>query len=151
MKPAVKILYALVFAGFLALLFPIQVEVFIMHVLYLLSAAAFSLGLGLIATFNMHGVKNPSYIDQLRRNIERVRFAFLAYFSVSTGCYLLDFYLRQNDASLFEFTLTGYPLIFNVSVFFSLVMLHSIFYFIINFIAIQKLNNDIFDRVSAEN
>jgi drug/metabolite transporter (DMT)-like permease len=110
----------------------------------------FSVGLGLIVTFSIGGVKNKKFIKQLRGNINRVRNSFLIYFLVSTVCFAADYYLRQKGLNITTINIKGTHYELNWSVLFCLIMLYSILYFIINFIEIQKLNNDIFDKTNEQ-
>jgi hypothetical protein len=147
MKTALRILIVVIVFLIISLTVNVTVDSFFSNTIFTVSGIMFSLGLGLIVTFNMHGVKNPSYIDQIRTNINEVRTSFLVYFSITTICFLLDYYLRQNNSNVFCFQIGTVDIVLNASVFFCLIMLYSIVYFILNFLAIQKLNNDIFDRV----
>jgi hypothetical protein len=108
----------------------------------------FSVGLGLIVTFNIGGVKNKKHIQQLRNNINNVRNSFITYFLVTTVSYILDKYLRDAKIILTFIHIRNFKIELNWSVFFCLLMLYSIIYYIINFFEIQKLNNDIFDKTN---
>jgi hypothetical protein len=110
----------------------------------------FSVGLGLIVTFNISGIKNKQHIKQLRTNIDTVRNSFLKYFLVSTVCYILDYYLRQKELNITAVNIKNFQSELNWSVLFCILMLYSIVYYIINFIEIQRLNNDIFDKTNEQ-
>jgi hypothetical protein len=123
---------------------------FFVNTIFTVSGIMFSVGLGLIVTFSIGGVKNKKFIKQLRGNINRVRNSFLIYFLVSTVCFAADYYLRQKGLNITTINIKGTHYELNWSVLFCLIMLYSILYFIINFIEIQKLNNDIFDKTNEQ-
>lgn len=131
-----------------SVLCPIELDDFFTNTIYTVSGIMFSVGLGLIVTFNISGVKNKTYITQLRNNIDRVRNVFLKYFLLSTVCFILDYYLRQRELNITPFNIKNLHIELNWSMLFCLLMLYCIIYYIINFIAIQKLNNDIFDKTN---
>jgi hypothetical protein len=110
----------------------------------------FSVGLGLIVTFNISGVKNKKHIKQLRINMNNVRNSFITYFFITTGSYILDKYLRDAKIISTFIHMRSFKIELNWSIFFCLLMLYSIVYYIINFIEIQKLNNDIFDKTNEQ-
>jgi len=108
----------------------------------------FSIGLGLIVTFNPAGVKNQSYLRSIRANVATVRNSFLINFGLTTIYYIVNQYVAK-----FEYAFSPFwdiSIRFSASIFLCLLMLYSSVYFIINFIALQKLNNDIFDVVNKE-
>lgn len=127
---------------------------FFMNTIYTVSGIMFSIGLGLIVTFNIQGIKNKTYIKKIRQNLKDVRNTYILYFTISTICFVIDKYLREVDnaiikGSIISINLTSsFILNFNVAVFLGLLMFYSILYFIINFLAIQDLNDDIFDKLN---
>jgi Na+/H+-dicarboxylate symporter len=110
----------------------------------------FSLGLGLVVTFNINGVKNQKFIKQLRDNIDKVRNSFLKYFFITAICYVLDYYFRQKVLNITTIEIKNFHFELNWSVLFCVLMSYSIVYYIINFIEIQKLNNSIFDKTNEQ-
>ena len=108
----------------------------------------FSIGLGLIVTFNPAGVKNQSYLRLIRDNVASVRNKFLIHFGLTTFWYILNQYVAKLEM-VYTYK-ESFTLHFSASIFLCLAMLYSSIYFIINFIALQKLNNDIFDVVNKE-
>lgn len=126
----------------------IQLDDFFINTIYTVSGIMFSVGLGLIVTFNIGGVKNKKYIAQLRGSIDKVRNSFLRYFLISTVCYILDYYLRKKTINITVLNIKSFEIELNWSILFCLLILYSIIYYIINFIEIQRLNNDIFDKTN---
>lgn len=122
-------------------------EIF-MSTIFNVSGIMFSLGLGLIVTFNLNGVKNKGYIKSIRENLLKVRNSFMLYFSIVVLCFVIDQVLRSNNMEVYEFIILSKSLNMNWSVFLLVLMLYSILYFIFNFLNIQKLNDAIFDEIN---
>lgn len=122
-------------------------DTFLLSTLYTVCGIMFSIGLGLIVTFNMNGVKNKSYINKIRKNLTSVRDSFLIYFVISTTCLVLGQYLNDVDV---KFEVKGTVITISpVMLFFSLII-YSIIFFIINFLEVQRLSQDIFDKINQE-
>lgn len=125
----------------------IELDAFFLNTFYTVSGIMFSIGIGLVVTFNLQGIKNKSYIDEIRKNLNYVRNSYIQYFSLTTICFIIDNYLRtENIDTTLKFS-NKFSLPFNVQLFFFMIILYSIGYFIVNFLELQKLNNDIFDRM----
>ena len=125
-----------------------QPDSFLISTLYSVCGIMFSIGLGLIVTFNMSGVRNTSYRSAIRTELREVRNSFLRYFTLSTLCLILSQYTKD-EVYIFDtkwFSITIFP---SLILFF--LILYSIFFFIVNFLNVQKLNNDIFDTINNEN
>lgn len=135
-------------ATFCSSVWAIRPDGFFSSTIYTVSGIMFSIGLGLIVTFNPSGVKNRDYIIALRTNIANVRNAFLTHFGLSTVYYVLNQYLSKPKYEIHAHIYVNIS--FSWSIFLCLLMLFSAVYFVINFIEIQKLNNDIFDRINSE-
>lgn len=127
----------------------VRTDAFFTSTIFTVSGIMFSIGLGLVATFNLNGIKNINYIKSLRSNINYVRNNFLSYFMIATLCYILDQYIKFGDISLVTFK--RFTIIINFSTFFCLCILYCASYFVVNFLQIQKLNNEIFDKLNKEN
>ncbi len=122
-------------------------DTFLLSTLYTVCGIMFSIGLGLIVTFNMNGVKNKSYIKKIRKNLKSVRDSFLIYFVISTTCLVLGQYMNGVDVT---FKVKEMVIIISpVMLFFSLIV-YSIIFFIINFLEVQRLSQDIFDKINQE-
>lgn len=112
--------------------------------LYNVLGIIFSIGMGLLITFRLDGVKNTSYIRNIRANVKYIRNCFIIYFAISTVIYM--FYQKipaYNCKSYIDTTLIA-------NQFTTYFIAFSMVYFIVNFIAIQKLNEDIYDRINKE-
>lgn len=133
---------------FLSILIEIELDDFFLNTIYTVSGIMFSVGFGLIVTFQISGVKNKVYISDIRKNINRVRNSFLIYFVISTFCFICDYYFRHKKVNILKLNYDNINVQFDFSILFSLLMLYSIIYYVFNFIEIQKLNNDIYDKTN---
>lgn len=126
--------------------FDITIAPELLSTLFTVNGIMFSIGLGLIASFNMSGIKNKAYITSIRSNIKKVRNLFMLLFSFSACSFIISLLAKQP----IMMTVRTFDLALNLSVFSVLVIIYTTIYFIINFLAIQKLNDDIFDRLIDE-
>ena len=148
MKKKVKKLILVMIFIILSVFINKQLDEFFMNTIYTVAGIMFSIGIGLVATFSLHGIKNPSYVKTIRKNLNCVRNSFIRYFSISTILYIADKYIKDDLNSLIIFSFKEFSFNFNFSLFAVLVMFYAIFYYIINFLAMQKLNDDIFDKLN---
>lgn len=112
--------------------------------LYNVLGIIFSIGMGLLITFRLDGIKNTSYVRYIRSNVRHIRNCFIIYFAISTIIYMgypkipAYNYKSYIDTTLIANQFTTYFIAF------------SMIYFVVNFLAIQKLNEDIFDRINKD-
>lgn len=127
---------------FLSLSFIVKwkLDDFFMNTLYTVLGIMFSIGIGLVVTFDMRGLVKKNIIQKIRNNLNFVRNSYIKYFTISTIFYILEKYFRTNV----PINLYG----FNLSVFTLSVIIFSIAYCIYNFLKIQKLKEDIFDELN---
>lgn len=123
--------------------FGISVGTNIISTIFNIIGIVFSIGMGLIVTFSISGVENRSYILDIRSNVRQVRQRFIVLFSICTFLFICDDNIPQQ--MLYKINLAQLSSNFTLSFF-----ILSIIYFIINFIRLQNLNNDIFDRLLQE-
>ncbi|XYU81811.1 hypothetical protein ACTG5S_11260 [Pasteurella multocida] len=87
-----KIIAQLIVAFFISLLIcnigTYRPSISTLNVLYTVAGILFSVGLGLIITIVPSGVKNPSYIAEIRRAINKVRNRFFIEFFLITLAYI---------------------------------------------------------------
>ncbi|MFK5080645.1 hypothetical protein, partial [Glaesserella parasuis] len=105
----------------------------------------FSIGMGIVCTFNPSAIKNPQIFKRVKENIANVRNSFLMYFSLATITFLISQIVHSHTLSAIELTIIFNPE--TVALLFSLI---SLIYFIINFLTIQKLIFDIAEKVMKE-
>ena len=119
-----------------------------LNVLYTVSGILFSVGLGLIITIVPNGVRNKAYIVEIRKSINNVRNYFLVEFFVINFIYIC---FSSPEMAIMEFIKKEeITLKFDIVLYTGTILILSMPYFMFNFLAIQKLNNDIFDRVNQE-
>ena len=112
--------------------------------LYNVLGIIFSIGMGLLITFRLDGIKNMSYVRYIRNNVRHIRNCFIIYFAISTIIYMgyqkipAYNYKSYIDTTLIANQFTTYFIAF------------SMIYSVVNFLAIQKLNEDIFDRINKD-
>ncbi|GAA5102706.1 hypothetical protein [Wohlfahrtiimonas larvae] len=127
---------------------------FLLSTIFTINGIMFSIGLGLISSFNLQGIKNKSYLRDIRSNIANVRNSFIWLFVLSSISFILT-NIFKNLITVYSLNIefTNIHIVeidFNVSVCSLLLMSYSIAYFIYNFIEIQNLNNSIVDRLLEE-
>ncbi len=143
----VVIILTLIASNFCSL----KLDDYFMTAIFSITGIMFSVGIGLIVTFNFSQIRKKKIILDLRKNLKKVRDSYIIFFGLSTLCYILDYYIRKTDLYYIVLHLgESLSLKVNLSIFFLISMLCSIFYFILNFISIQKLNEDLFDRINKE-
>lgn len=141
-------LFIIVIISFLtSCLFDVRPDEFLLSTLYTVSGIMFSIGLGLIASFNLSSVKNRNYLKKIRLEIQNVRNSFIILFGLSTICLVINQYLPKQD---FVISIGKNAIHYSPSIMIGLVMIYSILFFIVNFLEVQKLNNDIIDQVLEE-
>ena len=62
----------------------LPVDTFVIPTLYNAMSIVFSVGMGLIVTFSLEGVKNEKYIKDIRDNIKQIRNKFILLFILCT-------------------------------------------------------------------
>lgn len=138
---------ALVFSTFIN----INVDDFFIGTIYTVSGIMFSIGISILVTFNLHGLRKQSFINNIRFNINKVRNLFIYYFSLSTFSFIIERYLRKSENNIIKiYDDSDFIISLNLSFVIIIVIFYCILYFIFNFLEVQKLNNDIFDK-SNEN
>ncbi|EFN8485581.1 hypothetical protein EBL26_05705 [Escherichia coli] len=120
---------------------------FLISTLYSVCGIMFSIGLGLIVTFNMSGIKNINYVKVIRKELVSIRNSFLRFFTLSTLCLVLSEYLKEYE---FSFEFKSLMLKFSPSILFFTLIIYAIVFFIVNFLNVQKLSHDIFDKINQE-
>lgn len=146
-----KDILVLLFAVILSLFFKWYLNDYYMNTLFTILGIMFSIAMGLLITFNLQGIKNKRVIDKLRSNIKKVRHYYIKYFAFSTLLYLLEKYLRDKGSNLYAFSIREISITINFSLITVVILVYSIIYFIINFIAMQKLNDNLYDEVNSKN
>lgn len=148
MKKIVSLLTIILIAIGCLSLVDARPDSFLISTLYTVSGIMFSIGLGLIVTFNISGVKNKNYIREIRLSLRNIRNSFLVHFGLSTTYLLLNQYLPNSN---YSYDIKGITLNFSFPLLLCGLLIYSIIFFIVNFLEVQKLNHDIFDKLNSEN
>ncbi len=100
-----KIIAQLIVAFFISLLIcnigTYRPSISTLNVLYTVAGILFSVGLGLIITIVPSGVKNPSYIAEIRRAINKVRNRFFIEFFLGL-LWLIFLFQNQKTGKLLK-------------------------------------------------
>jgi hypothetical protein len=110
------------------------------NTLYTVSGIMFSIGMGIVCTMNPDSIKNPRIYNTIRKNIIAVRNTYLLYFGITSSLYFVLQLVPKTRYGWHGITLDLCYLCIAMNIL-------SIFYYIINFIQIQKLNFEISDKV----
>ena len=107
------------------------------NVLFTVTGIVFSIGLSLTVVSSTSGVKNQMVKTRIRNSIKKTRNNFIICFSLATAIYVLYIILPKEHYKYF-----------NKDFVVLICQCASIAYFIINFIAIQRFNEDIEDATA---
>lgn len=148
-----KIIIGTVLCAFISLMMSSFLDLYIekdtISTLYTVSGIMFSIGMSLTVTSNTKDIGNRDVRLTIRKEMKRVRNNFIYCFSVATMVYiLLISSVTENGRwepyhSLFDSIFK-----FKASNFLVTYMVYSIIYFMINFVAIQSLNEDIEEELN---
>lgn len=124
----------------------------LVNTIYTISGIMFSIGMGVVCTFNPSGIKNENIYSIIENNIFKVRSSFLFYFALSTIMVITQniFDLSYRIEVDFDFIDIDITIILDAKIFTLVMSIIAIIYYIINFQAIQKLNLDIAKRIIQE-
>lgn len=147
MKATIRILVILFLTIILSSGWDMRPDDFFISTIYTVAGIIFSVGLSLIVTFSLHGIKNKSYITRIRKNLYDIRFSFIGNFIIATIAYIFNNYI---GSAFYTRTVLNIEIKFAFSILFSLMIFYAIAYFIVNMLAIQKLNNDLLDKINEE-
>jgi hypothetical protein len=74
---------------------------------------------------------------------------YIKYFVLANICFIAEKYVRD-EGCVIGFRLSDdYYFVFNASFFFLMLIFHTIAYYVVNFLEIQRLNDDIFDKLNT--
>lgn len=126
----------------------------VLSTIYNVSGIIFSVGMGLIITFDLNNIKNVQYIRAIRRRLNVIRNAYILFFSISTVLYISVFFTSEFNLSIYIYLYKNITILFNTNIFIQylnlIFCLFSIAYFIVNFIQAQKLKDDICDKIHSK-
>lgn len=112
------------------------------NTLFTIVGIMFSIGMSIAVTSNTSVVVNKKIRKSLRDEINRIRDLFISCFSIVAFIYVLNIIFTNRTLEVW-----GYK-IFSLEVCQLLIQLYSITYFIVNFMSLQNLNNQIGDAMN---
>lgn len=113
--------------------------------LYTVAGIMFSIGMSIIITFNTNGVKNKDYKILIRKKLHFVQNNFIITFIIISILYIILSNFINNNCKQ-ELSANNFLTTFS-SQFIIITIILAIIYFIANFKAIDKLNNDLRDHI----
>lgn len=119
-----------------------------LNTIYTVSGIMFSIGMGVICTFNPERIRNNFFLREIRFDITKIRSSYIFFFSFSSALYLLN-QLFSNFTFCYEND--HFKICANLPIATVALSVCGIVYYINNFLAIQKLNFQITDRINSEN
>ena len=126
----------------ITLFMDIEIGENVFNTLFSIVGIMFSLGMSLAVTSNTSFVVNRKIRNSLRDEINRIRNLFISCFSIVSFIYVLNIIFTNWTLEVW-----GYK-IFNLEVCQLIIQLYSIAYFIVNFMSLQDLNNQIGDAMN---
>ena len=128
----------------ITLLMDIEIGENVSNTLFTIVGIMFSIGMSIAVTSNTSVVVNRKIRNSLRDEINRIRNLFISCFSIVSFIYVLNIIFTNWTLEVW-----GYK-IFNLEVCQLIIQLYSIAYFIVNFMSLQNLNNQIGDAMNEE-
>lgn len=135
----------LVLSIFISSIFQVRLDSTFVNTLYTVSGIMFSIGMGVICTFNPDKIKNRNFFRLVKENIIKVRNSYLFFFGLISIFYLI--YLL-NPNFQYSATFNSINVSFTMSLFVLSQSILTIVFFIVNFLEIQKLNFDISEKLN---
>lgn len=106
--------------------------------LYTTASIMFSIGMGVICTFNPEKIKNKSIYSRIKIQIISVRNNFLWNFGNITAWYIVFQYINKKNV-IFSFHMLEVDVSLAATLYYMTLILISTSYFIYNFLSIQSL------------
>lgn len=142
MKQFKGIICCMVLSVPITLFMDIKIGNEVSNTLFTIVGIMFSIGMSIAVTSNTSVVVNKKIRKSLRDEINRIRDLFISCFSIVAFIYVLNIIFTNRTLEVW-----GYK-IFSLEVFQLLIQLYSITYFIVNFMSLQNLNNQIGDAMN---
>lgn len=147
MSNVIRIIFVVIISAILSQLLPTHSCDSLLSVLYTVDGILFSVGIGVATGFDLSRIKNKDYLQRIRMNIASTRNSFICFFIYSTLTLLLSQYLKKHSIT---FNLKELIFLFDFTTFALCSILFSIVFFIVNFIGLQTLRDQITDRILEE-
>jgi len=115
------------------------------NTIYTISGIMFSIGMGVVCTMNPDSIKNPGIYNTIRKNIIEIRDNFLFWFGLISIFYIT---LQLLPKEQYKFYIFSHSIIFDLYFFCIALNILSTIYYVVNFIGIQKLTFDIYNKIN---
>ena len=133
---------AIILAGAISYFVPVfTVNNTTLNTLYTVAGIMCSIGMSLSVTSNTSGVRNKTIRNRIRKNMKQVRNFFIYHFLLTSLFYII--YLYKETINIKAFT-------YKIDVLALVLIIMSIIYYIVNFIAIQRLNEQIEEAINEQ-
>lgn len=133
---------AIILTGTISYFVPaFTVDMTTLNTFYTVAGIMFSIGMSLSVTSNTSGVRNKAIRNRIRKNMKQVRNYFIYHFMLTSLFYVVYLYKPTIDILLFKYRIDVLTLV---------LLVVSIIYYIVNFIAIQRLNEQIEEAVNEQ-
>ncbi|WP_312835904.1 hypothetical protein [Comamonas sp.] len=145
----------IIFTSIVAIILSIVISTFsnvemkdsFVNTIYTVSGIMFSIGMGVICSFNPSSVKNREFLKIVRADAKKVRNNYIGFFTLSSLALLLDQLIAP---SVFSLQTKFGAVSASLAVFVVSVNIISTIYYILNFLEIQRLVFDITDAANRE-
>ena len=140
----------IIFLTFICYFFNYLPNDHIFSTLFTISSIFFSIGISLIITFDLSKISSDKFYFMIKNNINYVRNMFLIYFLIISISYFLGLYHFDNYQStiLYNKMILNSINISNITIQLAFsILVVGILFFIVNFVTLQKLKNDIDSRI----
>ena len=133
---------AIILAGAISYFVPVfTVNNTTLNTLYTVAGIMFSIGMSLSVTSNTSGVRNKTIRNRIRKNMKQVRNFFIYHFLLTSLFYIIYLYKETINIKAFTYIIDVLALV---------LIIMSIIYYIVNFIAIQRLNEQIEEAINEQ-
>ena len=129
---------------------PLQVKDATLTIFYGLIGVIFSVGMSLIISFNGSAILNKDFKDEIRSNVHEIRNNFLFIFLLCSALYVVYSLLPERWQLLKWNPSDNISIHFTWSLSVLLYHIYSMIALISNYIEIQRLYEDIEDRIAKE-
>lgn len=129
---------------------PIEVKDGTLNIFYALVGVIFSVGMSLIISFNGSAIENAELRAEIRTNVHDIRNNFLAIFLISSALYCAYSLLSDNLHVIKTKPCEGISIHFTWSLSVLMFHIYSMVALISNYIDIQRLYENIEDRIIRE-
>lgn len=137
---------AILVSAFIATFTNLVAKEAFLNTIYTVSGIMFSIGMGVVCTFNPERIKNNTFLKEIRSNIINIRSSYIYIFTFTSLLYLLN-QLFPNYR--YSFIIKTFQINIDLPLAFVALNVFGVIYYILNFLKVQELNFDITDRINS--